>query len=133
MSRRAATEDITHVDLVLDVAILEDGLCIGPDEGGLVQSLTEELELQRSTAQQVVASLRSGASPGQVIELLLPLARHKKQPVKRGTVKLAASSPVETFAQRGIVLTEHPPKQRLAYFEEVAQSVPLRLHRPGPV
>jgi len=72
---------------LLDAAILEDGLCIGPDDGELVQSLTEELEA--APRRRLLPQMRR-ASPGQVIELLLPLARHKKQPVKRGTVKIAA-------------------------------------------
>jgi hypothetical protein len=127
--------EITEVELVLDTAILEDGLCVGPDEGGLVERLTEELEQQRSTAQQVVEALRNGASPGQVFEILMPLARHQRHPPQRtgerGRVTITHPTLLRMFAQTGIhQLTNQPEQMLVEWFEGIAESEPVRLHRP---
>jgi len=68
--------EIVLVELVLDLAILEDGRCVGPDEGGLFDNLIEDLSLIHSTAQQAATALHNGTSSGQVFEMLRPLARH---------------------------------------------------------
>ena len=73
--RNTTTEKIVAVELVLDLAILDDGWCVGPDESGLLESLIEDLERISSTAEQAAKSLRDGASAGQVFEMLRPLAR----------------------------------------------------------
>jgi hypothetical protein len=49
--QRAGTE-LAAVELVLDLVILEAGLCLGPDESGRYQGLGESLDLQRTAAQQ---------------------------------------------------------------------------------
>jgi hypothetical protein len=130
-------EDITDVELLLDVAILEDGLCVGPDEGRLVERLTQELEQQRSTAQQVVEALRNGASPGQVFEMLMPLAQHQRQQPQRtgerGRITITHPTLLRMFAQTGIHhLTNMVEQQMLIeWFEEIAASEPVQLHRPA--
>jgi hypothetical protein len=135
--RDMGIEDITDVELLLDVAILEDGLCVGSDDGRLVERLTEELQQQRTTAQQVVEALRNGASPGQVFEILMPLAQHQTQrPHKageHGRITITHPTLLRMFAQTGIhQLTNMAGQQLLIeWFEEIAESEPVRLHRPA--
>jgi hypothetical protein len=73
---RQQREDAAAVELSLDLAVFEDCTCAGPDEAHLVESLTASLEQQRDVAQQALTALRSGASVGQIFELVRPLARH---------------------------------------------------------
>jgi hypothetical protein len=135
--RRDMGRDITQVELVLDTAILEDGLCVGPDEGRLVERLTEELEQQQSTAQQVVKALHNGASPGQVFEILMPLAQHQRHAPhrtgERGRITITHPTLLRMFAQTGIhQLTNMVDQQMLIeWFGEIAESEPVRLHRPA--
>jgi hypothetical protein len=68
-------EDAEHIELQLDAAIFEDGLCAGPNESGLFDSVTEALDLERSAARQIVDILRAGGSLGQAFEILRPLAK----------------------------------------------------------
>jgi hypothetical protein len=72
---RHTTSENVAVELILDLAILDDGRCVGPDESGLFESLIEDLERVRSTAEQAAKALRDGASAGQIFEMLRPLAR----------------------------------------------------------
>jgi hypothetical protein len=74
-ARDADGEDVEHIELQLDAAIFEDGLCAGPNESGLFDSVTEALNLERNTARQIVEILRSGGSLGQAFEILRPLAK----------------------------------------------------------
>ena len=50
------------IELSLDAAIFEDGLCAGPDEMGMFESITAQLQQQRDTAAQITEALRGGAS-----------------------------------------------------------------------
>jgi hypothetical protein len=63
MSRREGQEEIVCTELYLNAAIFDDGLCVGPDDFGLFENLTRDLERQRVTAQEVVEALRNEASP----------------------------------------------------------------------
>ena len=47
LSKGISDEQIVGIELCLELAILEDGHCVGPDESGLFESLTEALERQR--------------------------------------------------------------------------------------
>jgi hypothetical protein len=75
-TRHTARDKIVAVELILDLAILDEGRCLGPDESGLFESLIEDLERIRSTAEKAAKALRDGASVGQIFEMLRPLARH---------------------------------------------------------
>jgi hypothetical protein len=119
---------IAAVELCLDFAILEDGLCLGPDESGLFGSLTEDLELHRRTAQEVVPALRNGASEGRAFEILRPLARNTPPPPPSGRQRAPVN---HIFANMAIwQLVNASPPDLLAWFERTVQS-PLRLHRPS--
>ncbi len=58
-------EEIADTELRLDIAIFEDSLCVGPDNSGWFETLTDDLEQQRNTAQETASALRNGASQGQ--------------------------------------------------------------------
>jgi hypothetical protein len=90
------------VELILDLIVLEDGLCVGPDESRLYEALNESLDLQRTAAQEAVSALDAGASVGKVFEIIRPLARHS--PVTpEAERKLRHSRPIAaTFAHEAI-------------------------------
>jgi hypothetical protein len=95
-----------------------------------VEKLTQELEQQRTTAQQVVEALRN------LFEMLMPLARHDshppQRPGERGRITITHPTLLRMFAQTAIHhLTNMVEQQMLIeWFEEIAESEPLRLHRP---
>lgn len=91
---------IVKAELALDAAVLEDGLCVGPDEGGLFESLRESLEQVRNTAGEAAAALHDGASEGRIFEILLPLARRSPRPVRRE--RRGASTLSHMFASMAI-------------------------------
>ena len=68
-------DDIEHIELQLDAVIFEDGHCAGPNKSGLLDSVTEALDLERNAARQIVDILRAGGNPGQAFEILRLLAR----------------------------------------------------------
>jgi hypothetical protein len=115
--------EVTGIELVLDVVVLEDG-------AGLFESLSGELKQQRSAAREIVNALRSGASAGQIFEILRPLAR--KPPMGAAGGRGRAHPVVLTmFANMSIHrLVQASDAELLQWFEEIAQSSPLRLHRP---
>ena len=115
------------IELQLDTVFFEDGLCAGPDEFGLFESVTEDLERQRNTAQEIVETLRNGASTGQIFEILRPLARHHGHDGR-------ASKPsplLWMFASTSIhhLLNMSGP-DLLGWFERAAQPSRIQLHRP---
>jgi hypothetical protein len=131
LSKGRSDEHIVGIELCLDLAIFEDGLCAGPDESGLFEGLTETLERQRSTAQEIVTALRNGASEGQIFELVRPLARHISEPapVRRHPHPLPL---LRMFANMAIhQLVNASTSDLLAWFERSAQSPSLRLRRPS--
>ena len=124
---RRTGEQIVHTELILDAAIFEDGLCAGPDEFGLFEVLTEELHWQQHTATQMVAALRDGATASQVFDMLRapapaagPGAGRRQRPI-RDVFKRLALDHMMNIAGSGL----------LAWFERIAQSSPIRLHRPS--
>ena len=124
--RNTTSEKIVAVELVLDLAILDDGRCVGPDESGLFESVIEDLERISSTAEQAAKSLRDGATAGQIFEILRPLARHTPPtatPRRR-------SSFLRMFADMGIhqlVNVDSPALER--WLETQAQLRRIRLQR----
>jgi hypothetical protein len=68
----------TAIELSLDVVFFEDGLCVGPDEFGLFKTVSEDVQQQRTVAQEIVELLQRGESVGRVFEILRPLARHTR-------------------------------------------------------
>jgi hypothetical protein len=129
--RRSAETELAAVELVLDLVILEDGLCVGPDESALYEALNESLDLQRTAAQEAVRALQAGASVGQVFEIVRPLARHSPpQPQIQG--KPRQSRPlVPTFGSEAIHhLINANDTDLLAFFKGAAEPRSFELRRP---
>lgn len=121
----------TAAELLLDVAFFDDGLCAGPDESGLFESVTADVERQRGMAQEIVMALQSGASMGTIFEMLRPLASHGAPPPPAGKVAGTAQL-LRTFANEAIHrLINTPEAALLAWFESVAQPSGIRLRRPS--
>ncbi len=128
--REISHERIGAVELSLDVAIFEDGLCVGPDEFGLFDSMTEGFERQRSAAEEAAKALRGGASEGQVFEILRPLAHHIAPPP--GSGHRDPSSVTSIFANMAIHRLVHASaSELLAWFEQSAKPASLHLRRPS--
>lgn len=66
---------VAAIELVLDLAIFEDGLCAGLDQHGLAAAITRSLEEQSSAEARAATAIRDGASSGAIFEMLVPLAR----------------------------------------------------------
>ena len=130
--RGAAEEELAGVELVLDLVILEDGLCVGPDESGLFEDLNESLDLQRRAAQEAVAALRNGASEGRIFEIVRPLARHRPPSPAPGGKSRPASSLLPAFGSEAIHrLIDASAPELLAWFERAAEPRTLQLRRPS--
>ena len=128
---RVVDEEIVATELILDSAILDDGRCIGPDEFGMVESVGDDLELIRRTAEQAVAALRNGGSAGEIFELLRPLAHHRPTRAPRGQSR-SRSPFLRMFADMGIrQLIDGESETVAAWFETQAQPPRLRLYRPS--
>jgi hypothetical protein len=123
-------EEIAAAELRLDLVIFEDGLCAGPDESELFESITEDLEQQRYAAREIVAALRDGAPEGRIFEILRPLARrHRASPGPEWHPM--PSQLLHMFANMGIhQLIDATRPQLLEWFERAAEASPVRLHRP---
>jgi hypothetical protein len=131
LTKGISDEHIVGIELCLELAIFEDGLCVGPDESGLFEGLTEALERQRSTAQEVVTALRNGASEGQIFEIVRPLARQISPPAPMGRHQYPLPL-LMTFGTMAIHrLVNASGSELLAWFERSAQSPSLRLRRPS--
>jgi hypothetical protein len=123
-SRRAGESELTAIELVLDLAILEDGLCLGPNESAVYEALNESLNLQHAAAQEALEALQSGASVGRIFEIVRPLARHSGPAPHRPLLA--------TFGREAIhVLTEQNEADLLTFFKRAAAPRSLQLRRPA--
>jgi len=130
-SRRGGSEPIMEVELQLDAVIFDDGLCVGPDESDLFDSLTQELDRQRSTAREIVDAMRQGASAGRVFEMLRPLARFNFP--GSGSKRAGGNHGhlLHMFANQSIHhLINSNDTDLLAWFERTAQPSKFSLLRP---
>jgi hypothetical protein len=131
-SRRERTEtELAAIELVLDFVILEDGLCVGPDESALYEAVNESLDIQRTAAQEAVKALQAGASLGRIFEIIRPLARHYPPPPQTQE-KVRHSRPIlPTFGNEAIHhLVNANESDLLAFFERAAEPRSLELRRP---
>ncbi len=119
---------IVKIELDIDIAIFDDGTCAGADECGLRESLIEQMQRQKDTAREIVAELRAGATPGQVFEIIRPLARH----VPQGPRAIGCAPLLSMFANSAVrQLINAPDHALLAWFERAAKIEPLHLRRPA--
>jgi hypothetical protein len=129
---RGAEEELAAVEFVLDLVILEDGLCVGPDESGLFDDLNESLDLQRSAAQEAVAALRNGASEGRIFEIVRPLARRRPPEQGPDGKRRHAMSLLMSFGSEAIHrLIDASAPELMAWFERAAQPRSVQLRRPS--
>ncbi|HKD09460.1 MAG TPA: hypothetical protein VKB79_26380 [Bryobacteraceae bacterium] len=140
--RGVESNDFVKIALELDVAILEDGLCVGPDGVGLRESLTEQMQTQSDMAKEITKALRGGAGRGRIFEMLLPLARHTRPapPLAPGVSNVPSmvgrshgGHPhlLSMFASSSVQqLINADDARLLAWFDEAAAISPLRLHPP---
>jgi hypothetical protein len=118
--RTRSAEETAETELCLDFAIFEDGLCVGPDDSGLFESVTGEVDRQREVAQEILAALRNGASEGEIFETLRPLARRTPH-----------SRLLPMFANMAINrLINATPSELEHWFERIAEPSRIQLHRP---
>lgn len=126
--RSAPEPELQHVELRLDSAIFDDGLCVGPDEKGLFESVTSELAVQRETAEQMAAALRAGAARGEIFDRLRPLAQHPHLMDHRGARHVFGLR--STFGQMAIHHLVHmQDADLLAWFDSFITPGPMKLHR----
>jgi hypothetical protein len=129
-SPRENAEELAAVELVLDVAILEDGLCVGPDESALYEALNESLDLEQTAAREAVTALQAGEPVGRIFEIVRPLARHVPPPRALGKPRNAMPIPT-TFGNEAIhQLINASPADLLAFFKRAAEPRSLELRRP---
>jgi len=120
---------LASVQLELDLAIFEDGLCVGRDETGLRENLTEQVQRRIETAREIVQMLREGATAGQVFDMLRPLARHAPAMMSEGR----PHTPLLSMFARSAVnrLMTADDAVFLFWVEASADLSPLRLHPPS--
>ena len=123
--RRASGVSLSEV--ALDVAIFDDGLCVGPDTNGMFASLTTAIGTVRETANKAVALLQGGASEGEVFDLLLPLARSEVSSRTRsgGNILLPMFSRVAVHH-----LIQNSREEQVAWFARFGEGTSIALHRP---
>jgi hypothetical protein len=125
-AQERSRNDIAEVELSLQLAIFEDGLCAGPDESGLLDSITSDLERQREAARKIVTDLLNGASKGPVFEILTPLAHR----IPRHGKSVSNLLPIfASIAIQHLVNADGP--ELLAWFKDFADPSAFRLHRPA--
>ncbi|HXR77008.1 MAG TPA: hypothetical protein VN737_13600 [Bryobacteraceae bacterium] len=126
---RGEDAQYAQIELQLDVVFFDDGLCAGPDDTGLFESVREDLEQQLRTAQQVVQARRSGASWGAVFEILRPLARRS---IRHIPGRDCPADLLFMFANVGIdhIINDNEPEV-LAWFEDFAKPSSFHVRRPA--
>jgi hypothetical protein len=130
-AREPAETELAAMELVLDLVILEDGLCVGPDESALYEALNESLALQRTAAQEAVEVLEAGASVGKVFEIVRPLARHSPPPPQTQRRSRHPRPVLQTFGSEAIHhLVNASDTDLLAFFRRAAEPRSLDLRRP---
>jgi hypothetical protein len=127
-----ADTEFAATELVLELVVLEDSLCLGPNESGLYEALNGSLDFERETAQEAVEALRAGASVGQVFEIVRPLARDfPGEPQTQGKPRHARPI-LSTFGREAVDhLINANPTDLLAFFEKAAEPRALQLRRPN--
>jgi hypothetical protein len=129
--RESTETELAAVELGLDLVILEDGLCVGPDESALYEALNESLDLQQRAAQDAVTALQDGTSVGHVFEIVRPLARHGPPPADVQGKSRHPRPILPTFGSEAIHhLINASGSDLLAFFKRAAEPRSLELRRP---
>lgn len=119
-------------DLLLDLAIFEDGLCVGPDRHGGFAALMEDFSERRRVGTEILEALQKGASRGEIFEMVRPLAQGPPPPAVR--MPLARRLPTHAghqFANTVIhQLVQLDDASLLRMFENAARPIAIELRRP---
>lgn len=125
--RRGESEgELQSIELVVDFAVLEDGLCVGPDESETFEALKESLERQRTVARDVLTALERGEPDGRIFEMVRPLAQHRPVGPPGHGLPLASSFGMEAVHR----LVNGERAQIVNFFEREAAEPALQLRRP---
>lgn len=105
----------------VDLVIFEDGTYAGPDTDGVRGALEKSLAMQRSTVQGALEAIRAGASPGELFEILRPLAERDR------------SAPLSSmFGRIGIkLLTQSDPTKLTEWLETFERGCSVAFRRVG--
>jgi hypothetical protein len=123
---RRTISEASRVELSLDVAIFDDGLCVGPDTSGMFLSLTSAIGTVRETAKNTVEMLQGGASEGQVFDLLLPLARSEGSSRTRS----GGNNLLPMFGRMAVhYLIQKSREEQVAWFARFGAGPSTQLHR----
>jgi hypothetical protein len=72
-----------QVELRMDSVFFEDGLCVGPDQLGLIKRVMQGFEEERSAAHDCAGYLRQGATRGKLFDRVRCMAGNsKEQPIQ---------------------------------------------------
>lgn len=131
MRRSDGNKQLLSIELQLDVAVFDDGLCAGPDESHFFESITGELHQRRTTSKKIVEALRAGASRGELFEILRPVAQRRSQIASPDGQPRHPVPLLSMFSHTAIDrLLNSGEGELLTWFEEMAKDLPLKLHRP---
>jgi len=122
-------------DLLLDFAIFEDGLCVGPDQYGGFDALMAEVSERRRIATEILEALQKGASRGDIFEIVRPLAKVPPPPPPPARTGPQAHPPhphaQHQFAQAVIhQLIQLDDLALRSVFENAARPLAIQLRRP---
>ena len=125
---------LSPTELQLDIVIFEEGSYAGPDEWGMIAGLTEEVPQERALAEKILTVLRGGASPGQVFEMLRPLARMERVPSPPGIRGGYHRPLLKGFVHQAMhQLTYGSEGQLEDWLTQVTDSTPLALRKATPL
>jgi hypothetical protein len=130
---RPAAEPVSG-ELVLDLAIFEDGLCAGPDRSGGFDALKEELAERRRIGTQILEALETGASRGEIFDMVSPLAQGPPPPPVAARMPLARPLPSRSGHQfahaviHNLVQLEDAALRTM--FANAARPTAIELRRP---
>jgi hypothetical protein len=131
-TRRAAPP--VSGELLLDLAIFEDGLCVGPDRHGGFDELIEELSERRRIGTEILERLQKGASRGEIFELIRPLAQGPPPPPPAARMPSARPLPTRSghYLAQTIIhqLTQLDDASLLRAFEKASLPLAIDLRRP---
>ena len=122
-------------DLLLDLAIFEDGLCVGPDRYGAFDALTGDISDRRRFATEILQALERGASRGEIFEMVRPLAKVPPPPPPAARIGPQAHPPythtrrqfAETVIHQLVQLEDAALRSAV---ERAARPLSIQLRRP---
>jgi len=125
---RRDIEDVEGIEVQLDSAFFDDGLCVGPDQWGTFGGVLAAIAEERRLVDQILSRLRAGGTAVDVFAILRPLTIQRTPP----PVSAAGLGPslLHGFAFAAMHHVTHWDDQRLTdWFSEIAARQKLHLRR----